>query len=192
MTEHRSRQWVVTSGTVSLPVRTRHDDDHAEIEIEIGAGDPARTVTATVLSCSDDAYVVSVGGQSMVVRLAPQASCCHAMVGGEAFAATADSGAGDDSAGSDEQAATASGMDLDALSAPMPATVSAILVEPGSTVEAGETLIRLEAMKMEQAIRAPAAGRVTAIACRVGELVQPGRPLVALEARPATDGKPLG
>ena len=188
MTEHRSRQWIVTSGAVSLPVRTRHDDGH--VTIEIGAADTARTVTATVLSSSDDAYIVSVGGQSAVVRLAPHASCCHAMVGGETFTVMADSGAGSDSADSDEHAATASGVDLDALGAPMPATVSAILVKPGSTVEAGETLIRLEAMKMEQAIRAPAAGRVTAIACRVGELVQPGRPLVALEARPTTDGKP--
>ena len=192
MTEHRSRQWVVTSGAAKLPIRTRHDDDHAEIEIEIGAADAARTVTGTVLSSSDDAYIVSIGGQSTVVRLAPHESGCHAMVGGKTFSVTADTDAGGDSADGDERdtTATSSGVDLDALSAPMPATVSAILVEPGSTVEAGETLMRLEAMKMELAIRAPAAGRVTAIACRVGELVQPGRPLVALEAQPTTAGKP--
>ena len=67
----------------------------------------------------------------------------------------------------------------------MPATVAAVLVRPGAVVAAGDTLVRLEAMKMELAIRAPAAGRVAAVDCRAGELVQPGRPLVTLEPRPA-------
>ena len=66
----------------------------------------------------------------------------------------------------------------------MPATVAAVLVQPGAVVAAGDTLVRLEAMKMELAIRAPAAGRVAAVDCRAGELVQPGRPLVTLEPRP--------
>ena len=68
----------------------------------------------------------------------------------------------------------------DALSAPMPATVTAVLVAPGATVSTGDTLVRLEAMKMELAIRAPVDGTVTGVACREGELVQPGRPLVTL------------
>ena len=75
--------------------------------------------------------------------------------------------------------------DRDALCAPMPATVTAILVDPGSAVAAGDTLVRLEAMKMELAIRAPTAGSVRSVDCRVGELVQPGRPLVTLDAADA-------
>ena len=69
----------------------------------------------------------------------------------------------------------------DVLSAPMPATVTAVLVAPNTEVAAGDTLIRLEAMKMELAIRAPASGQVVAVHCAVGELVQPGRPLVTLD-----------
>lgn len=69
-----------------------------------------------------------------------------------------------------------------ALAAPMPATVTAIRVEPGQAVSAGEVLVTLEAMKMELAISAPRDGRVRSISCRVGELVQPGVPLVALES----------
>lgn len=67
-----------------------------------------------------------------------------------------------------------------ALSAPMPARVAHITVEPGQAVEAGQTLIVLEAMKMEWPIMAPRAGVVGAIACRVGELVSPHVPLVEL------------
>jgi biotin carboxyl carrier protein len=66
------------------------------------------------------------------------------------------------------------------LSAPMPATVRAILVDAGAAVTRGQTLIVLEAMKMELPLRAPDDGVVADIACRVGELVQPGVALVRL------------
>ena len=64
------------------------------------------------------------------------------------------------------------------LAAPMPATVRAIAVSAGDRVSRGDTLIVLEAMKMELPVKAPADGTVTRVACRVGELVQPGVALV--------------
>jgi biotin carboxyl carrier protein len=67
------------------------------------------------------------------------------------------------------------------LTAPMPATVLKVLVTAGSPVKKGETLVILEAMKMELPLRAPADATVTAIACREGELVQPDAVLVELE-----------
>ena len=67
------------------------------------------------------------------------------------------------------------------LSAPMPATVVKVLVAPGQAVHHGDTLLVLEAMKMEQPIRAPADGVVTAVNCHEGELVQPDRTLVEIE-----------
>ena len=66
----------------------------------------------------------------------------------------------------------------DALSAPMPATVRAVLVAAGDAVRAGDTLLVLEAMKMELPVRAPVDGVVTAIRCQPGDLVQAGVPLV--------------
>lgn len=77
------------------------------------------------------------------------------------------------------------GQDDAALAAPMPATVVSIVVEPGQRVTSGDTLIVLEAMKMELCIKAPRDGRVTRIACREGELVQPGVPLVEISAEVA-------
>ena len=71
--------------------------------------------------------------------------------------------------------------DEESLAAPMPATVVAINVAPGQTVNTGDVLVVLEAMKMELAVTAPHDGRVTALQCRVGELVQPGIPLIELE-----------
>ena len=68
-----------------------------------------------------------------------------------------------------------------ALTAPMPATVIKVLVQPGATVRKGDTILLLEAMKMELPIRAPADATVTAVHCRDGELVQPDTTLVELE-----------
>ncbi|HET7220779.1 MAG TPA: biotin/lipoyl-containing protein [Vicinamibacterales bacterium] len=68
-----------------------------------------------------------------------------------------------------------------ALSAPMPATVRRILVRENDRVKAGETLIVLEAMKMELPIRATAAGVIRALHCAEGELVPAGVPLVAVD-----------
>lgn len=67
------------------------------------------------------------------------------------------------------------------LSAPMPATVRKIVVAEGATVRKGETLLVLEAMKMELPVRAPSDGVVSKIACREGDLVQPGMTLVEIE-----------
>jgi biotin carboxyl carrier protein len=67
-----------------------------------------------------------------------------------------------------------------ALTAPMPATVIAVRVQPGMTVKKGDTVVILEAMKMELPIRSPADATVTAVHCRPGELVQPDAVLVEL------------
>ena len=67
------------------------------------------------------------------------------------------------------------------VNAPMPATVIKVLVAPGQAVRQADTLLVLEAMKMELPIRAPGDAVVTAVNCREGELVQPDRTLVELE-----------
>jgi biotin carboxyl carrier protein len=67
------------------------------------------------------------------------------------------------------------------LSAPMPATVVSVKVAPGDAVSAGQTLIVLEAMKMELPVRAPGDGRVTRVLCKPGDLVQPEIGLIEFE-----------
>ncbi len=67
-----------------------------------------------------------------------------------------------------------------ALMAPMPATVIRVHATVGQNVTRGDTLLVLEAMKMELPVRAPADGAVTAVNCAEGDLVQPGVPLIEL------------
>lgn len=65
--------------------------------------------------------------------------------------------------------------------APMPATVVSISAGPGQQVNEGDTVIVLEAMKMELPIKAPRSGVVKAVHCNKGELVQPGVSLLEIE-----------
>ncbi len=70
--------------------------------------------------------------------------------------------------------------DAGGLHAPMPGKVTAVLVAPGAAVEEGQTLVTLEAMKMEHAVRAPRAGSVAEVAVEVGDQVDADRVLVTL------------
>ena len=65
--------------------------------------------------------------------------------------------------------------------APMPATVVAINASAGQTVNEGDTIIVLEAMKMEMPIKSPRSGVVKAVHCAKGDLVQPGVSLLEIE-----------
>ncbi len=65
--------------------------------------------------------------------------------------------------------------------APMPATVVSINAGVGDAVTDGQTLIVLEAMKMELPIKSPRAGVVKAIHCAKGDLVQPNVSLLDIE-----------
>ncbi len=66
--------------------------------------------------------------------------------------------------------------------APMHGTIVDILVQPGEQVSAGETILIMEAMKMEHAIKAPVDGKVTEVFFGIGDLVDSGNELVGFEA----------
>ncbi|MGB1310804.1 MAG: acetyl/propionyl/methylcrotonyl-CoA carboxylase subunit alpha, partial [Leucothrix sp.] len=65
------------------------------------------------------------------------------------------------------------------LSAPMNGTIVTLLVAAGDTVETGDTLLVMEAMKMEHTIRAPANGIVSEFYFSPGDLVDGGAELLA-------------
>ncbi len=72
--------------------------------------------------------------------------------------------------------------DAGLLAATMHSQVVSVEVAVGDSVAAGDTLLVLEAMKMETRITAPHAGAVTAVHCGAGDVVEPGVSLVELEA----------
>lgn len=60
---------------------------------------------------------------------------------------------------------------------PMPGTITAILVGPGEVVSKGQTVLVLEAMKMENDIAAPRDGSVGQLFVEMGQTVQGGEAL---------------
>ncbi len=70
------------------------------------------------------------------------------------------------------------------LPSPMPGTVLAVHVGPGAAVEVGQSLVTIEAMKMEHVVTAPAAGIVADVLVEPGAQVNRGQALVALTAGP--------
>ena len=67
--------------------------------------------------------------------------------------------------------------------------VAALFVVEGDTVEAGQRLAVVEAMKMEHALTAPFAGVVRDLVSAVGEQVEMGERILRVEAGPEEEGE---
>lgn len=106
-------------------------------------------------------YTVEVGGQQFVVKVAEGE---HAGEITPAAGAAGQAGA--------ERASQ--------IKAPLAGTVVRVMVGVGESVDAGDVLVVLEAMKMEAEVQAPAAGTVAAIRVRGGDSVQLGQVLLLL------------
>lgn len=66
------------------------------------------------------------------------------------------------------------------VTAPLNGKITQVLVKAGDQVAAGDTVVMLEAMKMENSITAEAAGTVKAVLVNVGDQVDGGQALVEL------------
>jgi biotin carboxyl carrier protein len=71
--------------------------------------------------------------------------------------------------------------DAGVISSPMPGTVLAVKVEVGAQVRAGDVLLVMESMKIENEISAPRDGRVKEIYIVEGAFVRRREPLIAIE-----------
>ena len=69
----------------------------------------------------------------------------------------------------------------DALVSPMQGTIVKILVADGATVAAGDPVVVLEAMKMEQPLTAHKAGTITGLSAEVGQTVSSGAPICEIK-----------
>jgi biotin carboxyl carrier protein len=67
------------------------------------------------------------------------------------------------------------------IASPMPGKVVAVLVKEGQTVEQGQGLVVVEAMKMENELKAPRAGVVTQLSALEGSAVESGATLCVVE-----------
>ena len=118
----------------------------------------APKATETRGAADDGRYVVDVDGRSFNVEVSP-AGAARAT---PAAASAADTGAGT------------------VVAAPLAGTVYKLLVAAGSSVAEGETLLIMEAMKMETEVRAVCAGTVDRVLIGEGDKVETGTPLMTI------------
>ncbi len=181
------RELLLRVGGVTHRARVVADD---VVEVD------GRPVAVEVWPVDESTFVVIADGKRRVVRVGTSGEKAWAQAAGEAFeieppaparagGERVDAGTAASAGGSASASGSADGADL---SAPMPATVAAVLVAPGDRVTAGDPVVRLEAMKMELVVAAPRTGRVATVDCREGDLVQPGHPLITLEDDPVDGG----
>ena len=64
--------------------------------------------------------------------------------------------------------------------APMPGSIVNVLVKAGQKVNAGDVLVIIEAMKMENEIMAPKNGTITQVVIKQGDKVETGTPLIVI------------
>jgi biotin carboxyl carrier protein len=166
-TEHRVTAGA--DGTITV------DDDRFEAKVTAPSPDRrliqlgAKTYEVRVVEEQSDprSYVVEVAGERIRL-LVGDVSRGGAGVGAAAAASPA---------GARGVTETANG----GIAAPMPGRVARLLVEVGQGVEAGQVMLVLEAMKMENELRAPRKGVVKSILVREGDPVETGKRLIELE-----------
>jgi len=73
------------------------------------------------------------------------------------------------------------GEGVQTLAAPMPGKVVRVLVGPGDVVEAGQGLLVVEAMKMQNEMKASRAGRILSVTVKEGATVAAGEVLATIE-----------
>jgi len=158
-----SRRFIVRQGDAATAVVVRTDG-------RISVGDESEAFTVLPIAAGD--YLVTQGAHAWRVAVAGPPDARWVSARGTTVCVDVQP---EGQSGAPRRVAATGG-----LSAPMPGTVIEIAVAPGQRVQAGDVLLKLEAMKMELPIRAPRDGVVSAVHCAPGQLVQPGPPLVEL------------
>jgi biotin carboxyl carrier protein len=124
-----------------------------------------------------DVLSVVINGRAYEVKRERVGNDLHLMVGGDRFAAEVR----DPRSYRARKAAGIGAEGPKKLVSPMPGKVVRVLVPQGSEVEAGQGVVVVEAMKMQNEIKSPKKGKVTKILVTEGVLVNAGEALAIVE-----------
>jgi len=159
-------------------------------EVELTRQDGALTLTwngearpVDLLEVEPGTYSVLLGGSSVDVRLDEARSSDPDV---HAYRATLHDGAYEfglqDPMKALLAAASGSAAGGGTMLSPMPGKIVKILVQEGDSVAEGQTLLIMEAMKMQNELKATAAGKVTKVAVQEGGTVETGATLLVMAA----------
>jgi biotin carboxyl carrier protein len=132
-----------------------------------------RTFPVQAQALNDGGWLLTLNGQRFTVYGEAAGQERHLHVDGQTYTLSVP-----DARGKRRKGAAAGGD----LTAQMPGQVAEVLVAEGDTVSAGQTLLILEAMKMQIRVNAPEAGQVRRLLVSKGALVERGQLLAEIEA----------
>ncbi len=132
----------------------------------------SKTVSVEVLRSENGKLDMLLDGQRVTAYISSHGAKRWVTVNGQTFALTKSSGAKRDTAGHAHAGE---------MTAPMPGQVRAVNVSEGEFVTKGQTLLVLEAMKMEIRVQAPMDGIVVELKVEVGQTVEREQILVKMK-----------
>ena len=131
-----------------------------------------KTISVEVLHAENGRLDLLVDGERLIAYVSSDNAKRWVTVNGRTVVVTKSSGAKRIGAGQDHASE---------LAAPMPGVIRGVNVGEGESVTKGQTLMVLEAMKMEIRIQAPFDGVVKSLAVKVGQTVEREQILIVLE-----------
>jgi len=135
-----------------------------------------REVAADAVEVASGTYSILLGGRSLEVRVQPAADGLEVHVGGEAFRAQVL----DPRTWQAKRGGALEAEGRQQIVAPMPGKIVRVLVAAGDAVEAGQGLLVVEAMKMQNEIRSPKTGKVEHLLVAEGQAVNAGEVLAVV------------
>jgi len=135
-----------------------------------------RPVEADVVEVSPSMYSILIGGQSFEARVEFAATGLRVIVGGQEYGATIR----DPRQWRRHRGAAVEAEGRQQAIAPMPGKVVRVLVKAGDAVEAGQGLLVIEAMKMQNEVRSPKRGTVERLLVSEGQTINAGEVLATV------------
>jgi len=136
----------------------------------------SQAATADVREVEPGVYCILLDGHSYEVRIEASTEACYAAVNGRRYSVEVR-----DPRRLSHSRGVIAVAGRQRVTSPMPGKVVRVLVDEGDEVAAGQGLIVVEAMKMQNEIRSPKAGRVVAVLVKEGAAVAGGEALVEVE-----------
>ena len=165
-------KYVATVNDESRVVEIASDGDRYRVRI----GDEVWEVDARVTA--PGVYSLLIDGASYTAGVFDRDGACVVEVGGESYEITVE----------EEtrhiirtRGGATGGTRSRTLTAPLPGKISGVAVRPGDTVQAGDALLVIEAMKMENEFKASGAGTVVEVRVAPGQAVNAGDVLIVME-----------
>ena len=150
--------------------------DVSRAENLLTISEESRKIEADVRQIQAGVYSILIGGKSYDARVEPQKAALLVQVGGREFVIDI----ADPRVWKGKRGGLLEAEGRQEIAAPMPGKIVRLLVKQGAKVEAGQGLLVVEAMKMQNEIKSPKTGTIERLLVKEGQAVNAGDSLAVV------------